>query len=88
MRLLYHYGLMSLSYNPVVPFEGSVLLVRAGGPAGRPDRGWGAFVSGRVVVKDVETNHVGLAKEPAIRLVAAEVARAIEEALAPGAASI
>lgn len=75
--VLRHYGLMAYAYRPTTPFDGPVLLVRAGGPGGRPDRGWRAHVTGEIVVRDVDCGHSALGGEPFAR----EVAVALQEAL-------
>lgn len=41
-----------------------MLLVRAEGAGARPDRGWGGFVTGEVVARDVDGEHNQLGKEP------------------------
>lgn len=77
---MYHYGAMYLAYRPSTRFRGSVLLVRARTPTERADRGWGAFVTGRVLIRDIDAAHAELGKDPVAGTVGDLIAAAIDQA--------
>ncbi|MGH9104651.1 MAG: AMP-binding protein, partial [Acidimicrobiales bacterium] len=70
MRVVSTYGAMMYRYRPTRKYTGTLLLVRAGGPGVRPDRGWRNVASGQIVIRDVDCDHNDLGKAPHAQMVA------------------
>ncbi|MGH9125649.1 MAG: AMP-binding protein [Acidimicrobiales bacterium] len=78
-RIMYTYGMVAHGYRPATPFDGSILLLRAGGPGDRPDRGWANAVSGRVNIVDVPGAHNQLGLEPWVGAISDALREALGE---------